>query len=117
MEVTLLPRIVRAGAAPKYCGMSREVFDAEIRPMVTRVPVGTQGVGFDRLELDRALDDYIARRGQAPAPNRSGQKCKSKSKAPASSGAVGVGTSTNASTVTDFEKALDRATGRKQKGT
>jgi len=32
MEVTLQPRIIRAGQAPAYCGMGRDIFAKEIRP-------------------------------------------------------------------------------------
>ena len=65
MSVSLQPRILRAGIAPCYCGMSRAVFDQEIRPYLVTVPIGVQGLGFDRLDIDRALDEYISRRGRA----------------------------------------------------
>ena len=32
MEVTLQTRIIRAGQAPAYCGMGRDIFAKEIRP-------------------------------------------------------------------------------------
>jgi hypothetical protein len=37
---------------------------------LTEIPIGTQGVGFDRLELDAWVDDYIARNGR---PARKGK--------------------------------------------
>jgi hypothetical protein len=43
--------------------MDRNRFNAEVRPYLTEVPIGKQGIGFDRLELDAWLDDYVFRRG------------------------------------------------------
>ena len=56
-EVMIQPRIIRAGQAPDYCGMGREVFNKEIRPYLTEIPIGEIGKGFDRLDLDSALDE------------------------------------------------------------
>ena len=36
-------------------------FNAEVRPNIAEVRVGIQGVGFDRLDLDRWFDQYKAR--------------------------------------------------------
>ena len=46
----LQPRVVRFRDAPSYLGMDRNRFNAEVRPFLTEVPIGTQGIGFDRLE-------------------------------------------------------------------
>ncbi len=53
-----LPRIIRFRDAPRYLGMDRNRFNAEVRPYLTEIPIGTQGIGFDRLELDAWVDDY-----------------------------------------------------------
>ena len=58
------PRIIRFRDAPAYLGMDRNRFNAEVRPYLTEVPIGAQGIGFDRLELDAWVDDYIARNGR-----------------------------------------------------
>ncbi len=42
-------RIIRLRDAPKYCGMDRNRFNAEVRSHLTEIPIGKQGVGFDRL--------------------------------------------------------------------
>ena len=60
----LLPRIIRFRDAPRYLGMDRNRFNAEVRPHLTEIPIGTQGIGFDRLALDSWVDDYIARNGR-----------------------------------------------------
>jgi hypothetical protein len=43
----VLPRIIRHRDAPTYLGMDRNRFDSEVRPYLTEIPIGTQGVGFD----------------------------------------------------------------------
>ena len=45
----LLPRIIRLREAPSYLGMDRNRFNVEVRPFLTEIPIGQQGVGFDRL--------------------------------------------------------------------
>jgi len=57
-DLALLPRFIRAKQAPAYLGMCRAVFDAEVRPHVREFPIGKQGVGFDRFELDAWADAY-----------------------------------------------------------
>lgn len=59
-KLSLIPRIIRAKQAPSYLGMSRDVFNKTVRPCVQEFPIGQQGVGFDRLELDQWADAYIA---------------------------------------------------------
>src|SRR5262245_35316218 len=60
----LLPRIIRFRDAPGHVGMARHRFNAEVRPHLTEIPVGKQGIGFDRLELDAWVDDYKTRNGR-----------------------------------------------------
>ncbi|WP_250548421.1 hypothetical protein [Pseudomonas congelans] len=40
--------------------MCRDEFNKTVRPNVREFPIGKQGVGFDRLELDAWADVYIA---------------------------------------------------------
>jgi predicted DNA-binding transcriptional regulator AlpA len=60
--LTILPRILRAKQAPGYLGMCRDEFNKTVRPFVREFPIGQQGVGFDRIELDQWADAYIAAR-------------------------------------------------------
>ncbi len=70
----LLPRFIRLRDAPFYLVMDRNRFNAEVRQFLTRIPIGRQGVAFDRLELDAWVDDLAvlsqrhqsAGRGGAP---------------------------------------------------
>lgn len=60
----LLPRLIRFREAPSYLGMDRNRFNAEVRPDLTEIPIGTQGIAFDRFELDAWVDHYIACNGR-----------------------------------------------------
>ena len=48
----LLPRLIRFRDAPFYVGMDRNRFNTEIRPYLTEISIGIQGIAFDRLERD-----------------------------------------------------------------
>ncbi len=60
----LLPRLIRLRDAPYYLGMDRNRFNAEVRRSLTQIPIGKQGVAFDRLDLDAWADDYKRRNGR-----------------------------------------------------
>ena len=106
------PRIVRVRDAPRYLGMDRNRFNAEVRPHLTDIPIGKQGIGFDRLELDAWVDDYKTRNGR---PRRSkGVKSWDVNEYPASSCEPGSGTSTSAYSGGEFAKALERLGSKKR---
>ncbi len=102
---TLLPRLIRFRDAPFYLGMGRNRFNAEVRPYVTEIPIGVQGIGFDRLELDAWFDDYAARNGR---PARKGNDTWDAIKHLGSSKEQACGTSTSGSRGGEFARALDR---------
>ena len=106
----LLPRIIRFRDAPFYLGMDRNRFNAEVRPFLTEIPIGKQGVGFDRLEMDAWLEDYIARNGR---PAQKGTERWDANRYPASSGVPGHGISTSASSGGEFAKALAQLSSKK----
>ena len=60
----VLPRFIRLRDGPFYLGMDRNRFNAEVRPSLTEIPIGKQGVAFDRLDLDAWADDYKRRNGR-----------------------------------------------------
>ena len=108
------PRLIRFRDAPAYIGMDRNRFNSEVRPYLTEVPIGAQGIAFDRLELDAWVDDYIARNGR---PAQKGKDTWDANKYPASSNEAKRGTSTNASTVGVFAKALEQLASKKRNDT
>lgn len=65
-----LPRLLRFRDAPDYLGMDRNRFNRIVRPFVTVIPIGRQGIAFDRLELDAWADDYKSRNGRPAARRR-----------------------------------------------
>jgi len=111
-RLSLQPRIVRFRDAPAYLGMDRNRFNSEVRPHLTEIPIGIQGIGFDRLELDAWVDDYKSRNGR---PTRKGVKSWDASEYPASSSGPVSGMSTNASAGGEFAKALEHLTSKKRK--
>lgn len=108
----ITPRILRFRDAPRYLGMDRNRFNSEVRPYLTEVPIGAQGIGFDRLELDAWFEDYKARNGR---PARKGANTWDANEYPVSSCGPGSGTSTSASAGGEFARALKRIGLRKRK--
>ncbi len=41
--------------APAYLGMDKNRFNREVRPTLTTIPIGIQGLAFDRVDLDAGL--------------------------------------------------------------
>jgi hypothetical protein len=87
---------------PQY---ARNRFNAEVRPYLTDIPIGQQGIAFDRLDMDDWADDYKRCNG------RLGQFSKGKptwdaKECQVSSNEVGNGTSISTSEAGAFAKAL-----------
>jgi len=73
----IAPRLVRFRDAPHYLGMDRNRFNREVRPYITRIPIGWQGIAFDRLELDAWVEEYKSRNGRRPkAPKLEDDTCQ-----------------------------------------
>jgi hypothetical protein len=108
----VLPRIVRFRDAPTYLGMDRNRFNAEVRPHLTSIPIGVQGIGFDRLDLDAWVDDYKFRNGR---PRSKGDKSWDARKCLASSSEAESGTSTRSSSGGEFARALAQLGSKTQK--
>jgi hypothetical protein len=111
----LQPRLIRFRDAPYYLGMDRNRFNAEVRPSLTEIPIGTQGIAFDRLELDAWVEQHKRRNGR-PAQRKGTLKWDDKERQ-ASSIAAASGTSTSAIEADAFAKALESATSRKRRST
>ena len=61
----LLPRLIRLRDAPYYLGMDRNRFNAEVRPYLTYIPIGNQGVAVDRQVLVACADAHKRRSRRA----------------------------------------------------
>lgn len=105
------PRIIRLRDAPHYLGMDRNRFNTEVRPDLTEIPIGEQGIAFDRLDLDAWVEHYKECNGR-PAKRRfvwDKKECQD------SHYAMGSGTLTKRSTVNEFTKALEQITSKRRK--
>ena len=110
----ILPRLLRFRDAPSYLGMDRNRFNQEVRPHLVEVPIGRQGIAFDRLELDAWVDQYVACNGRPAARRR---KPWDDEKPQVSSSEAGSGISTRESEVNAFARALANTISRKQRST
>lgn len=63
----LLPRLIRLRSAPFYLGMDKNRFNHEVRPYLSEIPIGKQGIAYCRLELDAWVDQHIRRNGRPAA--------------------------------------------------
>ena len=108
-----LPRFIRLRDAPSYLGMDKNRFNREVRPLLAVIPIGAQGIAFDRLDLDSWADDYKSRNGH-PAAQPTREKPWETKRRQVSPNAVGFGISTSSSEVSAFGRALRQATSRKR---
>ena len=110
------PRVIRLRDAAKYLGMDKNRFNNGVRPYITEIPVGTQGIGFDRLDLDAWFEDYKSRNGRpGHAMERSaswGRKSHQDS-----SNVVESGTFRKKSANVALDAALERALSKKPNAT
>ncbi|MCH8943793.1 MAG: hypothetical protein IH910_03285 [Proteobacteria bacterium] len=120
-SIALLPRLVRLRDAPAYLGMDRNRFNRDVRPHLTRIPIGQQGIAFDRLELDAWVEDYISRNGRRPkAPKLEDDTCQNVTECRGSAKKVGSGKLKNAVDMHQeggSEKAQDYLLALKQSST
>lgn len=114
-QSAVTPRLIRLRDAPFYLGMDRNRFNAEVRPSLTEIPIGTQGVAFDRVELDDWVEDYKSRNGRPGQPK--GERLWDARELQGSTSVVESGTSTSKSGASGFAKALERAISQGRKST
>jgi len=110
----LLPRFIRLRDAPTYLGMDKNRFNREVRPLLAVIPIGKQGIEFDRLDFDSWADDYKSRNGH-PAAQPEREKLWETKERRVSPNAEGSGTSISSSEERAFARALEQATSSKPK--
>lgn len=66
-SIQILPRLLRFRDAPAYLGMDRIRFNSDVRPFVAEIRIGSQGIAFDRLDLDAWVDQQIPQRASRSA--------------------------------------------------
>ncbi len=109
------PRLIRLRDAPTYLGMDKNRFNNEVRPLLTAIPIGKQGIAFDVLELNAWVDHYKSRNGRPVSKNRRQLWEKNTYQGLESSATFGI--SIKESTAADFVKALEQVTLKKRNGT
>jgi hypothetical protein len=102
------PRFIRLRNAPDWFGMDRNRFNSEIRPLLTVIPIGVQGIAFDRQEMEIVAEDYKAKNGTQPTRLGEG-RWREKHRQGSSKGLVS-GISINGSAGKGFAKALEQLT-------
>lgn len=110
----ILPRLIRIRDAPSYLGMDKNRFNQEVRPYLMEIPIGDQGVAFDRLDLDAWVEDYKSHNGR---PGKKGGKLWDAKQSQVFFNGTVSGTSTKSSGEEDFVKALERAVSKKPNST
>ncbi|WP_254789204.1 hypothetical protein [Azotobacter beijerinckii] len=125
----IAPRFIRAGDAPAYLGMCKTEFANTVRPYVREFPIGKQGIGFDREDLDAWADAYVERAaidkagatGQQSARSERQSKGEQQWREKQSQGSrkcrTASGKSTKGTKENGFRKALELVTGKKQSST
>ena len=109
------PRLLRLRDAPFYLGMDRNRFNSEVRPYLTEIPIGEQGIAYDRLELDRWVDEYKSRNGRPGQPK--GETPWDAKERQASLNVGAPGTSINTSMGGEFARAVEQVVWTKQNAT
>jgi integrase len=113
-SIAFLPRFMRLRDAPSYLGMDKNRFNRDVRPHLCAIPIGTQGIAFDRVDLDAWADEYRSRNGR-PAASLIGSKPWETKERQACRSVAASGTSTRSSGEHAFARALGRATSNKPK--
>ena len=113
--LTVLPRLIRLRDAPAYLGMDRHRFNETVRPILIEIPIGSQGVAFDRLDLDAWVDDYKQCSGRPAAIKQRSLDKWDENEHQGFKSAENSGQLTRRSSDADFARALVLATSRKPK--
>ncbi len=111
----ILPRLIRLRDVPHYLGMDPNRFNAEVRPYLIEIPIGKQGIAFDRIDLDAWVDEYKSRNGRPCKTARGGKPWDAKQQQVLLKG-VAYGTSKKELEEKEFEKVRAQVISQKRKG-
>src|SRR3954454_19171022 len=108
LSVVLVPRLIRLRDAPRYLGMDKNRFNRDVRPRVTAIRIGTQGIAFDRIGMDDWADQHKSCNG-CPAAQTERSKPWETTDRQVSPNVEGSGTSTRCLEERAFAEALAQA--------
>ena len=114
--VQVLPRLLRLRDAPAYLGMDRNRFNLAVRPFVTEIRIGSQGIAFDRLELDAWVDQYKAR-NERPRSDTGDEPWDVNTRRVSARDGVSGTSKSRSKAMADFTKALARVAWKKPSAT
>ncbi len=112
--VSLQPRLIRFRDAPRYLGMDRNRFNKDVRPHITIIPIGSQGIAFDRVDLDAWVEQYKHRSGRPAVVNTKRKRLWDAKQRQGSTKGARTGISISKSSDIDFEKALALVQSKRQ---
>src|ERR1041385_7225537 len=99
-----------------YLGIRRKAFDKHIRPLLPEpTRVGCCKV-WERVDLDRAFDDYRAQRNDRPDEKGGKESWVGTRSRESTRGKTAAGTSTKSCVVTDFRDAVSRVMKQRKAG-
>ena len=104
MYKTLAPRLIRFRDAPRYLGMDRNRFNAEVRPILTEIPIGARALPSTALNSTLGSTTIPSRNGR-PGRSKGGQSWDAR-RCQASSSEAASGMSTSTSAGGAFARAL-----------
>ncbi|MGE3920237.1 MAG: hypothetical protein AB7F64_04710 [Gammaproteobacteria bacterium] len=108
----MLPRLIRLRDVSHYLGMDINRFNKEVRPKLLAIPIGKQGIAFDRLDLDAWVAHYKSCLGR---PIKKGISIWDEKEFQDSKKEEKFGTSTSSYLESEFAKALAQARSKKLK--
>ena len=109
------PRVIRHKDAPTYLGVNVNYFNRNIRPDLLEIQFGPQMIGYDKIDLDRWLDDYKVSNGRSGDTKEVHKPCRQKRKEfQVSSCEAKHGGLIKKSLEKEFAKAVEQATIKRQ---
>ncbi|MDH3515037.1 MAG: hypothetical protein OEM83_09255 [Gammaproteobacteria bacterium] len=111
--IQIVPRLLRLRDAPAYLGMDRNRFNKDVRSLVTEIRIGSQGIAFDRLELDAWVDQYKARNERPRSDTGDELWDENTRRVSAKGGASGISRSRSRA-MADFTRALARVKSKRR---
>ena len=109
-----LPRLIRFRDAPSYLGMDRHRFNTDVRPYLIAIPIGRQGVAFDRLEMDAWVEQYKSCNGR---PAKRSNLWDAKNHQASRKGVESGGSTRELKDTEDWQKAAARIISKKRSAT
>lgn len=108
-EIAFPPRVMRPKYASYYLGVDKNRFNTEIRPHLRVIAIGKQGIAFDKVDLDKYVDENMKGVGKPGSQLKEEENLWQRSQQVSRKEKVAIsGASTKSSREKDFTKALEQ---------